>query len=79
MYNFKIDDKVIFTWSFTEYPGIIKGVSNTLGDVYIVEFSPDSYAGSYESIRNIHSMYLKYVEIKKDSLCNNKNKIIIKI
>lgn len=82
MNKFKINQHVIFTWTFTEYPGIIRGYSKgySSSDVYIVEFSADIEAGRYNKLRNISGYYLKNDEsFKEEEVKLDKRQIIITI
>lgn len=77
MNKFSINQHVIFTWTFTEYPGIIRGYSSS--DVYIVEFSPHIEAGRINTLRNISGYYLKNDESFKEEVKVEKRQIIITI
>ena len=81
MNKFKINQHVLFTWTFTSYPGIIRGYAEgySEGDVYIVEFSPDIAAGRINRLRNISAYYLKNDESLQEEVKIEKRQIIIKI
>lgn len=80
MNRYQVGEKVIFKWNFSEFPGIIRGITesdNLYGSVYKVEFSPHIEAGSYDTIRDIHESFLKSTELLK--IEEGIKKIIIKI
>jgi hypothetical protein len=82
MNKFKINQHVLFTWTFNSYPGIIRGYAEgySEGDVYIVEFSPDIAAGRINRLRNISAYYLKNDEsFQEKEVKVEKRQIIIKI
>ena len=80
MNKFKINQHVLFTWTFNSYPGIIRGYAKgySTSDIYIVEFSPDIAAGTINTLRNISGYYLKNDESFQEEEVE-KGKIIIKI
>ena len=61
--EFKVNDKVIFTWNFSQFPCIIEEILNNVEiyncKIYKVRFPINSYAGSHENPRNILGYYLK--------------------
>jgi hypothetical protein len=81
MNKFKINQHVLFTWTFISYPGIIRGYADgySAGDVYVVEFSPDIAAGRFNTLRNISGYYLKNDESFKEEVKVEKRQIIITI
>ena len=61
--SFKVNDKVIFTWNFAQYPCIIEEILYNVElyncRIYKVRFPLNSYAGSVENPRNILGEFLK--------------------
>jgi hypothetical protein len=61
--SFKINDKVIFTWNYSNFPGEIVEVLEYINiyncKKYKVKFPPNSYAGSVTNPREILGYYLK--------------------
>jgi hypothetical protein len=61
--EFKVNDKVIFTWNFSQFPCIIEEIiineDTTNCKTYKVRFPENSYAGSHENPRIILGYYLK--------------------
>ena len=61
--DFKINDKVIFTWNSAQFPCIIEEVLYNVEiyncKIYKVRFPEGSYAGSNQNPRNILGYYLK--------------------
>ena len=65
MNRYQLSEKVIFKWNFSEFPGIIRGITksdNLYGSVYKVEFSQHIEAGRCETLRDIHEAFLKSTE-----------------
>jgi hypothetical protein len=75
--SFKINDKVIFKWNFTEYPceiiEILEYVNIYNCNRYLVKFPPNSYAGSVTNPRIIIGSILK---LDSNYINNNQNQII---
>jgi hypothetical protein len=76
---FKINEKVIFTWTFTEFPCEIVEILE-YDDYYkcykyMVKFPPNSYAGSHVNPREIIGYYLKldlnYENSNPNNIINN--------
>jgi hypothetical protein len=61
--SFKVNDKVIFTWNFSQFPCIIEEILYEVEvynwRIYKVRFPINSYAGSVENPRNILGEFLK--------------------
>jgi hypothetical protein len=61
--EFKVNDKVIFTWNFAQFPCVIEeilyNIETNNSILYKVRFPENSVAGSVQNPRMILGYYLK--------------------
>ena len=74
--KYQAGEQVYFIWNYNKFPGIIlQYVKTTMDNIYLVQFPPNSLAGSQMNPREIAECYLT----KNFEIQNKENKEVKRI